>query len=67
MKMIKITDKNHKKLVDLSKSTGIPMMRIINGMIGYMSDRDMIIQYSRSIMAIFDKEELTIPYVLEED
>lgn len=65
--MIKLTDKNHKKLVDLSKSTGIPMMRIINGMIGYMSDRDMILQYSRSIMAIFDKEENTLPYVLEEE
>lgn len=56
MKMIKLTDDNHKRLGDLSKDSGIPMTRLINGLISGMSARDIINAYSSSIIAIFEKK-----------
>lgn len=56
MKMLKITDDIHKRLVNLSKASGIAMSRLVSGVIGGLSDRDLINAYSLSILAIFENK-----------
>ena len=55
MKMIKITDEVHKRLVNLSKHSGIAMSRLVSGVMIGLSDRDIINTYNLSVLAMFEK------------
>jgi len=55
MKILKITEENHQKLLNLSKSIGISMTKLINGLIAGCSDREMVRLFNQSILAAFDE------------